>query len=177
MGAVRAVCAACEWGVPPVSGRIALCICGKGKRKTRYPLDGVAPWRQASEISTRWGVLGPVVQAHLQTWGGVGSRKSNTEVGQLQNCSASVGCAKKLGDNCIVGAIFGKEKETPLALVLLYITYSWVLLILVGTTMLLIISQIPRRRGKNTTTTTRRFAATNTNKHFGVHALASYIYI
>ena len=125
---MRAVCAPCERDVPPVSGRIALCICGKEKRKTRYPLDGVAPWRQASETSTRWDVLGPVVQAHLQTWGGVGSRKSNTEVGQLQNCSASVGCAKKLGDNCIVGAFFGKEKETPLALVLLYITYSWVLL-------------------------------------------------
>ena len=61
--------------------------------------------------------------------GGVGSRKINTEVGQLQNCSASVWCAKKLGDNCIVGAFFGKEKETPLALVLLYITYSWVLLV------------------------------------------------
>ena len=60
--------------------------------------------------------------------GGVGSRKINTEVGQLQNCSASVWCAKKLGDNCIVGAFFGKEKETPLALVLLYISYSWVLL-------------------------------------------------
>ena len=60
--------------------------------------------------------------------GGVGSRKINTEVGQLQNCSASVWCAKKLGDNCIVGAFFGKEKETPLALVLLSFTYSWVLL-------------------------------------------------
>ena len=75
MGAVRAVCAPCERGVPPVSGRIALCICGKEMRKTRYPLDGVAPWRQASETSTRWDVLGLVVQAHLQTWEELGLGK------------------------------------------------------------------------------------------------------
>ena len=45
MGAVRAVCAPCERGVPPVSGRIALCICGK-KRENAVanvlPIDDVA---------------------------------------------------------------------------------------------------------------------------------------
>ena len=36
--------------MPPVSGRIALCICGK-KGENRYSLDGVAPLRQASRRS------------------------------------------------------------------------------------------------------------------------------
>ena len=72
---MRAVCAACERDVPPVSGRIAVCICGKEMRKTRDPLDGVAPWRQAFETSTGWDVLGPVVQAHLQTWEELGLGK------------------------------------------------------------------------------------------------------
>ena len=127
MGAVRAVCAPCERDVPPVSGRIALCICGKSGEKTRFAgwCCTLAPGiRNFNEVGCAWACC----TGSPADLGGVGSRKINTEVGQLQNCSASVWCAKKLGDNCIVGAFFGKEKETPLALVLLYITYSWVLL-------------------------------------------------
>ena len=45
MGVVRAVCASCERGVPLVSGRIALCICGKKGEKVVanvLPIDDVA---------------------------------------------------------------------------------------------------------------------------------------
>ena len=51
------------------------CAFVERKEKTRYSLDGVAPWRQASETSKRWDVLGPVVQAHLQTWEELGLGK------------------------------------------------------------------------------------------------------
>ena len=100
------------------------------KRKEKNPISAgwcctLAPGiRNFNEVGCAWACC----TGSPADLGGVGSRKINTEVGQLQNCSASVWCAKKLGDNCIVGVFFGKEKETPLALVLLYITYSWVLL-------------------------------------------------
>ena len=68
---MRAACAPSERDVWPHR----LVHLWKRNQKNRDPLDGVAPWRQASETSTRWDVLGPVVQAHLQTWEELGLGK------------------------------------------------------------------------------------------------------
>ena len=83
----------------------------------RLPLvhdDGPLVCRVSSATNSYMDVSHPRFALALSSpadLGGVESRKINTEVGQLQNCSASVWCAKKLGDNCIVGAFFWKRKR------------------------------------------------------------------
>ena len=70
MGAVRAVCAPCERGVPLVSGRIALCICGKKGEKSVanvLPIDDVAAvvalHQKPSDLKPR---EGPTVAANCE---------------------------------------------------------------------------------------------------------------
>ena len=75
------------------------------KRKEKNPISAgwcctLAPGiRNFNEVGCAWACC----TGSPADLGGVGSRKINTEVGQLQNCSASVWCAKKLGNDCIVG--------------------------------------------------------------------------